>query len=85
MATKSFDELLRELRADTELNPAPRQRLLVKSNVLHGAKATQQPEASKQELGELIKSAVSDAVASGRLSGTSAILGLRALGLSEES
>jgi len=81
MATKSFDELLKELNADTERDAAPRQRLLVKSHVLHGAKAAQQPAASKQALGLLLKSAINDAVASGRLSGTAAMLGLRALGL----
>jgi hypothetical protein len=79
MATqKNFNALLREL---SELDEAPRQRLLVKADVLRDAKATQQPAVSKQQLGELIKSAVSDAVASGRLPGSSAMLGLTALGL----
>lgn len=60
----------------------PRQRLLVKSQAVADAKKPS-PPASKQALGELIKSAVSDAVASGRLSGSSAMQGLRALGLEE--
>ena len=75
---KSFNALLKELN---EFDEAPRQRLLVKSDVLRGAKVAQQPAASKRELGELIKSAVSAAVAAGRLSGSSAVLGLQALGL----
>ena len=82
MATKSFDELLKALNDDMKADPAPRRRLLVKANVLRNDQRTsQQPEASKQALGLLLKSAINDAVASGRLSGTSAMLGLRALGL----
>ncbi|QIL79336.1 hypothetical protein G7047_05010 [Diaphorobacter sp. HDW4A] len=77
---KSFSELLKELN---EFDTKPRQRLLVKSHVASGAKATQKPAISKQDLGLLLKSAINDAVASGRLSGTSAVTGLRALGLEE--
>jgi len=71
MATKTFDDLLKALNEDA----APRQRLLVKADV------TQKPAVPKQALGLLLKAAVNDAVASGRLSGTSALAGLRALGL----
>lgn len=82
MATqKSFNELLMALN---EFDAAPRRRLLVKAAVQREAQSGAQRSAvSKQELGELIKSAVSDAVASGRLSGTSAVAGLRALGLED--
>lgn len=84
MATKNFDELLKELNADTERGAAPRQRLLVKADVLRqGRRASPQPAASQQALGLLLKSAIDDAVASGRLSGTSAVAGLRALGLED--
>ncbi|MET4489468.1 hypothetical protein [Bradyrhizobium sp. LA7.1] len=84
MATKSFDELLKALNEDAERDAAPRQRLLVKANVLRKDRnAVQQPAAHNQALGLLLKSAINDAVVSGRLSGTSAMAGLRALGLED--
>lgn len=85
MATKSFDELLKALNDDIERDAVPRQRLLVKANALREERPAAQPPASKQALGLLLKSAINDAVASGRLSGTSAVAGLHALGLSQES
>lgn len=83
MATqKSFDELLKALNDDIERDAAPRQRLLVKANVLReNRRPAHQPAAPKPALGLLLKAAVNDAVASGWLSGTSAVAGLRALGL----
>lgn len=84
MATKNFDELLKELNADTERDVTPRQRLLVKADVLReGCPASPQPSASPQALGLFLKAAIGDAVVAGRLSGTSAVAGLRALGLEE--
>jgi len=80
MATqKNFNALLKELN---ELDEVPRQRLLVKANVLREERsAARPPAASNQALGLLLKSAINDAVASGRLSGTAAIAGMKALGL----
>lgn len=76
MATKTFVDLLKALNEDVERDAAPRQRLLVKANV-----AQKQKPVPRQALGLLLKAAVNDAVVSGRLTGTAAVAGLRALGL----
>mgnify|MGYP000928813182 CR=1 FL=1 len=57
-----------------------RKRLLVKSQAVADAKKPTQP-ASKQALGELLKAEIDRAVLCGRLSGSAAAAGMRALGL----
>lgn len=72
-----FERLLAELN-----KPAERPRLLVKSSVIKDARAAAKVQnASRPALGLLIKAAVEDAVRAGKLSGTTAVDGLRALGL----
>jgi hypothetical protein len=78
-----FEKLLAELKAADE--PKPKQKLLVKSSVAKDARDAAELRAmSRPALGLVIKSAVSDAVASGRLSGTTAVAGLKALGLDDD-
>lgn len=80
---KKFSELLKELK-EVDVQRPP-QRLLVKSHIAAGPqRAGAKKPAPKRDLGLLLKSAINDAVASGRLSGTAAVRGLQALGLSEE-
>ena len=75
---KRFADLLKALN---EFDDVPRQRLLVKARVPVKPKPKPLP---RQELGLLLKSAIDHAVVSGRLSGTTAVAGLRALGLEEK-
>lgn len=83
MASKNFDELLKELHAIEE--PQHRKKLLVKADVMRAKRrAAAKPAATQRELGLLLKAAIDDAVIAGRLSGTSAMLGLKALGLTED-
>lgn len=79
---KNFEQLLAELKAMDE----PKQVLLVKSSVARKMRASvkKTPQVSGPGLGLLIKAAVGDAVAAGRLSGTSAVAGLKALGLDDD-
>lgn len=59
-------------------------RFLVKSHVANQALTVVRKPALQRDLGLLIKSRINDAVASGRLSGTTAVAGIKALGLSQE-
>ncbi|PWT90513.1 MAG: hypothetical protein C5B56_05285 [Proteobacteria bacterium] len=80
MADKTFSQLLAELKAIDE----PKPRLLVKSRIGKDAHAgVKKPPAqiTGPALGLLLKSAINDAVAAGRLSGTAAVAGMKALGL----
>lgn len=78
---KSFSQLLAELKAAY----APKSKLLVKSSVAKDARDAAELRAlSRPALGMLIKAAVSDAVVSGKLSGTAAMAGLAALGLDDD-
>jgi len=78
---KTFAELLSELKR----MDMPKQKLLVKSSVASEAQESAELRAlSRPALGMLIKAAVSDAVAAGKLSGTAAMAGLAALGLDDD-
>lgn len=78
-----FEKLLAQLKAADE--PKPKQRLLVKSSLVQEVQEAAELRAlGKPALGLLIKAAVSDAVAAGRLSGTAAQAGLAALGLDND-
>ncbi|MGY4478649.1 hypothetical protein [Bradyrhizobium sp. USDA 3364] len=76
MADKTFSQLLAELKALDEPKPP----LLVKS----GAGAKKPKQIAGPALGLLLKGAIDDAVRSGRLSGTAAVAGLKALGLDDD-
>lgn len=81
MSNKSFAELLSELKR----MDAPTQKLLVKSSVANEVQESAELRAlSRPALGTLIKAAVSDAVAAGKLSGTAAVAGLAALGIDDD-
>lgn len=73
-----FEKLLAKLKAADEPKPT----LLVKASLVEEVQdAAELRTLSRPALGAMIKSAVNDAVASGRLSGTAAVAGLAALGL----
>lgn len=77
-----FEQLLAQLHEEDHKQEAPRPVLLVKSSVVKEARAAAKAQdASNPALGLLIKAAVQDAVAAGKLSGVTAVAGLRALGL----
>jgi len=78
-----FEKLLAQLKAADE--PKPKQRLLVKSGL---AQEVQEAAAlrslGRPALGLLIKAGIDDAVRAGKLSGDTAMRGLRALGLDDD-